>query len=73
MKQTVTTSKTLMKVLFIMSVLICCVSKVHAQRDPFQWPFTSTSIWNMPIGSNSVYQPAGFKKLTDFDNVAPYY
>jgi len=28
-------------------------------RDPLQWPFAATSIWNMPIGSNADYQPAG--------------
>ena len=33
-------------------------------RDPFLWPFTQTSIWNMPIGSNAVYQPAGLKKVS---------
>ena len=72
MKQMITTSKTFIKVFFLMCILIGCVSKVHAQRDPFLWPFTSTSIWNMPIGSDAVYQPAGFKKVTDFANVPPY-
>ena len=33
-------------------------------RDPFLWPFTQTSIWNMPIGSGAVYQPAGLKKVS---------
>jgi hypothetical protein len=28
------------------------------ERDPLQWPFASTSIWNMPIGSAAVYVPA---------------
>ncbi|WNR45987.1 fibronectin type III domain-containing protein [Paenibacillus roseipurpureus] len=32
-------------------------------RDPWLWPFTPDSIWNMPIGSNAVYTdinlPAG--------------
>jgi hypothetical protein len=27
-------------------------------RDPLQQPFSSTSIWNTPIGSNAVYVPA---------------
>jgi Carboxypeptidase regulatory-like domain len=27
-------------------------------RDPFRQPFTSTSIWNMPIGSGAQYEPA---------------
>ena len=33
-------------------------------RDPFLWPFTQTSIWNMPIGSSAVYQPAGLKRVS---------
>ncbi|HEY2003644.1 MAG TPA: hypothetical protein VGH44_00840 [Candidatus Saccharimonadia bacterium] len=28
-------------------------------RDPLIQPFSSTSIWNMPIGSGAVYVPAG--------------
>lgn len=24
-------------------------------RDPYQWPFSKTSCWNMPIGSGAVY------------------
>ena len=28
-------------------------------RDPFRWPFASTSIWNTPIGSGAVYVAAG--------------
>jgi hypothetical protein len=31
---------------------------VVPQRDPFVQPFTSTSIWNMPIGSGAQYTPA---------------
>jgi hypothetical protein len=27
-------------------------------RDPWLWPFSQTSIWNMPIGSGAVYEPA---------------
>src|SRR5882762_3329558 len=27
-------------------------------RDPLKWPFASTSIWNMPIGSNARYEDA---------------
>ncbi len=29
-----------------------------ALRDPYLWPFASTSIWNMPIGSGAVWKPA---------------
>jgi hypothetical protein len=30
-----------------------------AVRDPLKQPFSSKSIWNMPIGSGAVYVPAG--------------
>ena len=30
-------------------------------RDPWLWPFAQSSIWNMPIGSNAVYVPAGLQ------------
>jgi hypothetical protein len=26
-------------------------------RNPYTWPFSKTSIWNMPIGSEAVYFP----------------
>jgi hypothetical protein len=31
-------------------------------RDKWLWPFASTSIWNMPIGSGAVYVPANIQK-----------
>ncbi len=30
-------------------------------RDKFLWPFSSESIWNMPIGSDAQYEPARLK------------
>jgi hypothetical protein len=33
-------------------------------RDPQKWPFASTSIWNMPIGSDASYVPANIKQAT---------
>lgn len=43
--------------------LILTFSVGYAQfptsRVATQWPFTQNSIWNMPIGSNAVYVPAG--------------
>ena len=27
-------------------------------RDPWAWPFSSRSVWNMPIGSDAVFTPA---------------
>ena len=37
-------------------------------RDPFQQPFSSTSIWNMPIGSNANYVPANIPAIPYHDN-----
>lgn len=31
------------------------------ERHPVLWPFAQTSIWNMPIGSDAVYVPAGIE------------
>lgn len=30
-------------------------------RDPYQWPFASWSIWNLPIGKGAVYVPANLE------------
>ena len=30
-------------------------STITERRDPYKWPFASTSIWNMPIGSDAEY------------------
>src|SRR5690349_7224202 len=46
------------------SAFVGTVGEVRAQapnakgRDPWLWPFSSESIWNMPIGSSAVYKPA---------------
>lgn len=31
-------------------------------RDPLQWPFAASSIWNMPIGSNAEYVDANIER-----------
>ncbi|MGA7988217.1 MAG: carboxypeptidase-like regulatory domain-containing protein, partial [Candidatus Dormiibacterota bacterium] len=31
---------------------------LQGDRNPLLQPFTSTSIWNMPVGSDAVYEPA---------------
>jgi len=36
------------------------------ERDPWLWPFASTSIWNQPIGSEARYVPAGLKARGGF-------
>ncbi len=33
-------------------------------RDPWLWPFTQDSIWNLPLGSNAKYQPANLPTST---------
>ncbi len=35
-------------------------------RDPTLWPFASTSIWNMPVGSGAVLVPANIKAVDGF-------
>jgi len=37
-----------------------------ASRDPLRWPFSTTSIWNTPIGSGAVYVPAGIVPATAY-------
>jgi hypothetical protein len=34
----------------------------YETRNPFKWPFSQTSIWNMPIGSDAVYVHARIEK-----------
>ncbi len=36
------------------------VQKYSGTRDPFYWPFSEKSIWNMPIGSNAKLKAANF-------------
>lgn len=40
-------------------------------RNPLQQPFSSNSIWNMPIGSNAQYVPAGLTSDPENDAWAP--
>ncbi len=35
-------------------------------RDAWVWPFSSKSIWNMPIGANAVYKPTGFRPANSY-------
>ncbi len=37
---------------------------ISAQRNPLIWPFSETSIWNMPIGSEAVYIPAQLEPVS---------
>ncbi|WP_336789364.1 fibronectin type III domain-containing protein [Paenibacillus sp. MMO-177] len=42
-----------------MAFLTAHNQEAAAARDPWLQPFTQTSIWNMPIGSNADYQSGG--------------
>lgn len=48
---------------FITTIVLMCspVSSQIPTRDKFLWPFSSTSIWNMPIGSGARYIPANIQ------------
>jgi len=35
-------------------------------RNPYKWPFSQTSIWNMPISSGAVYVNAKLEKATQY-------
>ncbi len=39
------------------------VTAISSGRDKWLWPFASTSIWNMPIGSGAVYTPANIQSV----------
>ncbi len=34
---------------------------MSGERDPWTWPFSRDSIWNMPLGSNAKYEHVGFE------------
>ncbi len=50
------------QILYCLSALLYVAPQtLDAQtRDPFLWPYQATSIWNTPIGSEAVYEPADF-------------
>jgi hypothetical protein len=48
------------------------VSASVASRNALQWPFSSSSIWNMPIGSGAQYVPAGLS-FTSSPNSTEYW
>lgn len=51
----------------------CVTSAVreNVSRDPLRWPFASDSIWNMPVGSDAIYVPAGLSAVPGNDREAP--
>ena len=42
-------------------------------RDPLKWPFASSSIWNMPIGSGANYVPSGLHFTTTPNSTEYWY
>jgi len=53
----------------VLAAPVVAAGEVAAQagtRDALLQPFTSTSIWNMPIGSGAVYTPADIPQATDW-------
>lgn len=38
---------------------------LEGTRDAWLWPFSRESVWNMPIGSNAVYEPTDFENSTN--------
>jgi len=54
----------LKNLLFLLYCGLICASPVSGQekRDPLKQPFSSNSIWNMPIGSDAKYVPAELEK-----------
>lgn len=47
------------------------VPVLSGTRDPYKWPFSRYSIWNMPIGSNARYVPANITPVPAGDVWAP--
>jgi hypothetical protein len=42
-----------------------------SSRDPLQWPFSISSIWNVPIGSGAIYRPANLSPTPGNEPWAP--
>ncbi len=44
------------------TIALVRLSGATESRDPWFWPFSTDSIWNMPIGSKAVFIPAGLTR-----------
>lgn len=51
--------------LLLLTQLLHAQDVIPGTRDPWLWPFESNSIWNMPIGDQAVYEPAGLKSAAN--------
>ena len=49
------------------------IQNFPVQRDKHQWPFSSDSIWNMPIGSEADYIPANLESAYSVAPEINYY
>jgi hypothetical protein len=54
---------------FLLTMAYCTsfAADFPTSRDALKWPFAQNSCWNMPIGSNAQYIPAGIKALPKTD------
>jgi len=68
----------LVKFLFLTLVMVSCdknqdvILQDDFKRDLKQWPFAQNSIWNMPIGSSAVYEPAYLTSVEEFATTPLY-
>ena len=59
--------KNLIHILFLFLPVVLFAQNYEPQpasRNPLKWPFSTTSIWNMPIGSNAEYTHAYIERAT---------
>ena len=54
-----------MKKLIFFVLMTSCALAAGQTRNPLKRPFSSHSIWNMPIGSEAVYVPANLPNYAD--------
>jgi hypothetical protein len=61
-----TLNKFLCRMSYVLGIVIslnfCLGQDTIKFRDPLKWPFRSSSIWNMPIGSGAKYIHAGMER-----------
>lgn len=55
---------TISGVIILLSIQISFAQSDSTRRDPYLWPFSQKSIWNMPIGSQAEYVHAKIQKAT---------
>ncbi|HCE56786.1 MAG TPA: hypothetical protein DER09_03055 [Prolixibacteraceae bacterium] len=55
---------TISGILILLTIYISFGQSDTTRRDPYLWPFSQQSIWNMPVGSAAEYVPAKIQKAT---------